>query len=255
MWNFNGMTVAVTGGTKGIGKSCAEVFAEHGAKVVVLGRSEAAGRKIVEDIAEKGGEAYFKKLDVTDEAEVNRVFNEIAAELGSLDVVINSAGIISLEKFPEHDGDAWDKIINVDLKGTYLCMRAAALIMREQKSGCIINITAGAAKTGGLNVSPSYVAAKGGANSLTLHFANQLASCGVRVNAICPGPIDTDMIEMQTKLSGANGNGKEAIIAQVPLGLGVPKDIAYGAMYLAHPVSGRYLTGEILDINGGLIKD
>ena len=255
MWDFKGMTVAVTGATKGIGKSCAEVFAEHGATVYVLGRSEDLGTKIAEDISAKGYIAYFKKLDVANEQDVNRVFQEIHQEQGRLDVVINSAGIISFEKYYEHDGDSWDKIINVDLKGTYLCMRAAALIMREQKSGAIINISAGAAKTGGLNVSPSYVAAKGGVNSLTLHFANQLASYGIRVNGICPGPIDTDMISLQANLPGANGNGKESIIAQVPLGLGIPEDIAYGAMYLAHPLSGRYLTGEILDINGGLIKD
>ena len=255
MFNFDGMTVAITGAANGIGKGCAKVFAKAGATVVLLDMNTEKGAEVVKEIEADGGKAVFMQLDITNEENVQEVFACIKDELGQIDTLINSAGIISLEKYPEHDGKSWDKVINVDLKGTYLCMRAVALIMREQKTGSIINISAGAAKTGGLNVSPSYVAAKGGVNSLTLNFANQLSSYGVRVNAICPGPIDTAMIDLQANLNGEGGNGKENIIAQVPLGLGTPEDIAYAAMYLAHPLTGRYVTGEILDVNGGLIKD
>jgi 3-oxoacyl-[acyl-carrier protein] reductase len=127
--------------------------------------------------------------------------------------------------------------------------------MKKQNSGAIINISAGAAKTGGMNPSPSYIASKGGINSLTFHFAVNLHKYGIRVNAICPGPIDTPMIEAQANLPGAKGDGKSSIIAAVPLGLGYPADIAYGAMFLASDTWARYITGEILDINGGLVMD
>ena len=194
-------------------------------------------------------------MDIVDEKNVEAVFADIQKEFGRVDTLINCAGIITFEKFDRHDSASWDKVMNVDLRGAYLCSRFAAMIMREQKSGAIVNISAGAAKTGGMNPSPAYVCAKGGTNSLTFHFAVQLAKYGVRDNAICPGPVDTPMMDAQTDLPGAKGNGKESIVAAVPLGLGQPEDIAYGALYLASPVMGRYITGEVLDINGGLIMD
>lgn len=255
MWNFDNMTVAITGAANGIGKGCAEAFAREGAQVILLDLNEEKAKAVADEIAAKGGKALYRALDVTDEDNVRAVFQWIKEEVGVLDALVNSAGIITYEKFDEHHRDLWDKVINVDLRGTYFCMRFAAMMMRDQKKGAIINISAGAAKTGGLNPSPAYIAAKGGVNSLTFHFANQLAEYGVRVNAICPGPVDTDMVRGMAVLDGDNGNGMESIVSMTPLGLGLTEDIAQGAMYLAHPISGRFITGEILDINGGLIKD
>ncbi len=255
MQEFVDKVVAVTGAANGIGKGCATAFAREGAKVIALDLNYEGAKAVADELNKAGGKVTPMAVDITDENSVKAIFDRIKAEFGGLDALINSAGIISFDKYDKQDCASWDKVMNVDIRGTYFCCRFAALIMREQKSGAIVNISAGAAKTGGLNPSPAYIAAKGGTNSLTLHFANQLAQYGIRVNCICPGPIDTAMIDAQANLPGAAGDGRKSIIAQVPLGLGTPEDIAYGAMFLASPVMARYITGEILDINGGLIKD
>ncbi len=255
MQEFVDKIVVVTGAASGIGKGCVTAFAREGARVAALDRNLEGAKAVADALNAEGGKVTAYAVDIVDEKNVESVFDTIKKDMGGVDVLVNCAGIITFEKYDKHDCAGWDKVMNVNLRGTYFCCRFAALIMKEQRSGAIVNVSAGAAKTGGLNPSPAYVASKGGMNSLTLNFANQLAQYGVRVNAICPGPIDSPMIEAQANLPGSNGNGKESIIAQVPLGLGQPSDIAYGAMYLASPIMGRYITGEILDINGGLIKD
>jgi 3-oxoacyl-[acyl-carrier protein] reductase len=250
---FEDQVVAVTGAGSGIGRETAAQFALAGAKVVALDMDEARLKELAASL--KGESVAVRRVDITDEEDVEKCFAAILSEFGRLDVLVNSAGIITFEKYDTLGGDLWDKVINVNLRGTFFCSREAAKIMREQRSGAIINISAGAAKTGGMNPSPSYIASKGGINSLTFHFAVQLSKYGVRVNAICPGPIDTPMIDAQANLPGAKGDGKSSIIAAVPLGLGYPVDIAYGVLFLASKVKARYITGEILDINGGLVMD
>ena len=176
--------------------------------------------------------------------------------------------------------------MDVNLKGTFLMSKEVIPGMKERKKGCIINITAAAAKTGGLNVGGNYVASKGGISALTIHLAKQLAPFGIRVNAISPGPIDTPMLGGDIKGSNGIGSGKskepgtgitkskdtgiktgsdtgadydsqmrENIVKSVPLGIGYPEDIAYGAIFLADEKRARYITGEILDIDGGLFMD
>jgi len=247
---YEGKVVAVTGAASGIGLGTAIQFAKAGADVVAL---DLDLEKLSERLADNNITKI--KVDITDERDVEKCFSEILEKFGKLDVLVNSAGIITFIKMDTLDGDTWDKVINVNLRGTFFCSKEAAKIMKPQKSGAIVNISAGAAKTGGINPSPSYIASKGGINSLTFHFAVQLASFGIRVNAICPGPIDTPMMDAQVKLSGAKGDGKSTVVASVPLGIGYAEDIAYGAMFLASNVKARYITGEILDINGGLYMD
>lgn len=255
MQEFVDKVVAVTGAASGIGKGCAAAFAREGAKVIALDRNLDGAKATADALNAAGGKVTPLAVDITDEDSVKDAFDTIKKEFSRLDALINCAGIITFEKFDQHDCAGWDKVMNVNIRGTYFCCRFAAMMMKEQKSGAIVNVSAGAAKTGGLNPSPAYIASKGGMNSLTFHFAVQLAKDGVRVNGICPGPIDTPMIDAQVNLPGSKGNGKESIVAQVPLGLGTPEDIANGALFLASPVMARYITGEILDINGGLVMD
>lgn len=255
MREYQGKVAIITGAASGIGKGCAQAFAEEGARVIALDLNLEGAEKVASELRAAGHDVKAVAADITDEKQVQDVFEAVKRDYGSLDVLINSAGIITFEKFPDHTDALWDKVMNVNLRGTYNCCRFAAIIMRAQRSGAIVNISAGAAKTGGMNPSPAYIASKGGMNSLTFHFAVQLSKDGVRVNAICPGPIDTPMIDKQADLPGAKGNGKESIIASVPLGLGYPSDIAEGALFLASPKRARYITGEVLDINGGLIMD
>ncbi len=255
MGEFQGQIVAVTGAGAGIGEACAAMFARESATVIALDIDDKGLATLAARLKGEGLQINTMRLDISDEASVQAVFERIEKEYGRLDVLVNSAGIISFEKFPDHTQAGWDKVMNVNIRGTYFCSRFAGMMMRRQQSGAIVNISAGAAKTGGMNPSPAYIASKGGINSLTFHFAVQLAKDHVRVNAICPGPIDTSMIEKQAHLPGASGNGKENIIAAVPLGLGQPDDIAYGVLFLASSKRARYITGEILDINGGLVMD
>lgn len=255
MGEFQGQIVAVTGAGAGIGEACAAMFARESATVIALDIDDKGLATLTARLKGEGLQIITMRLDISDEASVQAVFERIEKEYGRLDVLVNSAGIISFEKFPDHTQAGWDKVMNVNIRGTYFCSRFAGMMMRRQQSGAIVNISAGAAKTGGMNPSPAYIASKGAINSLTFHFAVQLAKDHVRVNAICPGPIDTSMIEKQAHLPGASGNGKENIIAAVPLGLGQPDDIAYGALFLASSKRARYITGEILDINGGLVMD
>ncbi len=255
MGEFQGQIVVVTGAAAGIGEACAAMFARESATVIALDINEAALKAMADRLTAEKLSVTPMKLDIADESSVQGVFEEIEKRFGRLDVLVNSAGIISFEKFADHAQAGWDRVMNVNIRGTYFCSRFAGVMMRKQRSGAIVNISAGAAKTGGMNPSPAYVASKGAINSLTFHFAVQLAKDGVRVNGICPGPIDTDMIEQQAHLPGAGGSGKDNIIKAVPLGLGVPDDIAYGVLFLASSRRARYITGEILDINGGLIMD
>ena len=255
MKEYEGSVVVVTGAANGIGKACARAFAEEGASVAAVDLDATGLEELSIALRGEGYGITWYQADIRDEEKVESVLNEVRRKEGGIDALINCAGIISFEKFPEHSLEKWERVMAVNLGGTYNCCRFAGMIMREQKHGAIDNISAGAAKTGGLNPCPAYIASKGGINSLTFHFAVQLAKDGVRVNCICPGPIDTAMIDRQAALPGAKGDGKESIIASVPLGLGFPSDIAEGALFLASPRRARYITGEVLDINGGLVMD
>lgn len=251
--SFKDKVAAVTGAGSGIGCETAKKFALAGASVVALDIDLPKAEKTVSDAAGLRMEAM--KIDITDEKNVAAVFAGIEQKYGRLDVLVNSAGIITFIKMDELSGELWDKVVDINLRGTFFCSREAARIMKKRNSGAIVNISAGAAKTGGMNPSPSYIASKGGINSLTFHFAVQLHRFGIRVNAICPGPIETPMLDAQANLPGNKGDGKASIVASVPLGMGYPEDIAYGVLFLASDTWARYITGEILDINGGLVMD
>ena len=231
---YNGKTVVITGAGNGIGKACCEAFLAEGANVIGV------------DIHTDGipDDVFKEQVDISDETAVKRLFEKHP----DVDVLINCAGVISLIKWFDQDVEEWERVQSVNLRGTFLCCKYAALHLREKRKGCIVSITGGAGKTGGLNVGPNYVTSKAAINALTIHFARQLAPFGVRVNAISPGPIETSMLDCQQ-------DGKEKIIAAVPLGIGYPEDIANGAIFLADDRLARYITGEILDIDGGLFMD
>ncbi|MDR1506429.1 MAG: SDR family oxidoreductase [Treponema sp.] len=253
--SFKDKVAAVTGAGSGIGCETAKKLARAGASVVALDIDLPAAEKTAAEAKAAGFRTEARKIDITDEKDVAAVFSKIEQNYGKLDILVNSAGIITFIKMDELSGELWDRVVNVNLRGTFFCSREAAKIMKKQNRGAIVNISAGAAKTGGMNPSPSYIASKGGLNSLTFHFAVQLHKFGIRVNAICPGPIETPMLDAQANLPGNKGDGKVSIVASVPLGMGYPEDIAYGVLFLASDTWARYITGEILDINGGLVMD
>jgi 3-oxoacyl-[acyl-carrier protein] reductase len=252
---YSGKVALVTGAGSGIGKAVARMFAEEGAMVVACDIQDEKAKATAEEIRASGGRGASEALDISDGRQVQKAVSRVLAEYGCIDILVNAAGIIHLGKLEDIAEDQWDRVLDVNLKGTFLMCRAVVPGMKARKKGCIINITAAAAKTGGMNVGGNYVASKGGISSLTIHLAKQLAPFGVRVNAISPGPIETPM------LTGDSGGGnytdemRENIARSSPLGMGYPEDIAYGALFLADEKRARYITGEILDIDGGLFMD
>jgi 3-oxoacyl-[acyl-carrier protein] reductase len=251
--NYEGKIVLITGAGSGIGKAIAKMFALEGAFVIACDIDRVNVQNTVDEIIKSNGKAISKDFDVSEEYPVKETVAQLLEEYGIIDILINSAGIIFLGKIENISADQWDKVLDVNLKGTFLMSKEVIPSMKKHKKGCIINITAAAAKTGGLNVGGNYVASKGGISSLTIHLAKQLAPFGIRVNAISPGPVDTPMLGGDG--GDYNDEMRENIVKSVPLGMGYPEDIAYGTLFLADERKARYITGEILDIDGGLFMD
>lgn len=232
----------VTGACSGIGKAIAEEFLEQGASVVFSD---------INEIKINSEKAMFIKCDVSKSEEVNNLIEETAKKFGRIDIMVNNAGIGTVGDTLSADDDCWNKIIGINLSGVFFGMRAAGNKMKELGiKGSIINMTS-ILGTVGFRGAIGYCAAKGGVNQLTKAGALDLASCGIRVNAIAPGFIKTQM----TKGVQEDEKLKAFIESKTPLGyMGEPMDIAKGAVYLASEDS-KYVTGNILYIDGGWISE
>jgi len=252
---YEGKTLMVTGAGSGIGKTIAKMFALEGAFVIACDINPAKVKETADEIINEKGKAVYMDFDVSEEYQVKNAVARILEEYGAIDILINSAGIIFLGKIEDISAKQWDKVLAVNLKGTFLVSKEVIAVMKERQKGCIINITAAAAKTGGMNVGGNYVASKGGISSLTIHLAKQLAPYGIRVNAISPGPIETPMLTGESGGGNYSDEMRSNIAKSAPLGMGYPEDVAYGALFLADEKRARYITGEILDIDGGLFMD
>jgi 3-oxoacyl-[acyl-carrier protein] reductase len=253
--NYTGKTVMVTGAGSGIGKAIAKMFALEGAYVIACDIQAEKVKATADEISCTDKKAVAYVFDVSDEQSVTKAFKSITADCGAIDILVNAAGIIHLGKIEDVTEKQWDRVLAVNLKGTFLVSKAVVPGMKARKKGCILNITAAAAKTGGMNVGGNYVASKGGISSFTIHMARQLAPFGIRVNAISPGPIETPMLTGDSGGGNYSNEMRDNIAKSSPLGMGYPEDIAYGALFLADEKRARYITGEILDIDGGLFMD
>ena len=238
-----GKIAIVTGGSRGIGHAIATTFSREGAHVVVADiRAEAAA-----DVAASlSTRSVGIEMDVSSKSSVTAGFSRVTDEFGDLDILVNNAGMLELSTFEDCDEALWDRAIAVNLKGTFLCSQAAYPILKRRSRGVIINMTSLAGKTGGLAAGPPYGAAKAGVLAMTLALARGLAPYGVRANGIAPGIIDTEMTDnpLHAKLS-----------EQIPLGQkGTAQDVANCALFLASEDS-AHITGEIIDVNGGMLMD
>ena len=248
---LQGKVAIVTGSGSGIGKSITEIFAKEGAKVVGASRRESNGQPVIDAIVAKGGDGLFFKCDVSQEADVKNLIDKTIEVYGKIDILVNNAGVNFVKSFEQLETSDWDRVINTDLRGTYLCSRYAIDHMLQAKSGSIINI--GTVHT--MQCVPGagpYDAAKWGMVGLTKSMAVEFASRNIRVNTLSPGLIDTQIwTDLKTAASDI-----DACLAywktNIPMGrVGTPEEVAYAAVFLASDEA-SYVTGANFMVDGGM---
>ncbi|OYD09693.1 SDR family NAD(P)-dependent oxidoreductase [Paludifilum halophilum] len=241
----------ITGAGGGMGRVAAQKFAREGAKVAVFEIGEEAGRKTVEEIKAKGGKAEFFHCNVADEANVKEAVQQTVQTFGKIDVLYNNAGIMPEddESVIDTDAEAWDRVLNVNVKGVMLSCKYAIPEMLKQGSGSIINIASFVAYMGCSVPQDAYTASKGAVVSLTKSLAIQFRPRGIRTNAIAPGPIETPLM---TEWLLTDKEARDVRLGRQPSGrFGKPEDIVNCAVYLASDES-DWTNGSIIHVDGGI---
>lgn len=249
--DLKGKVAIITGARRGMGKSHALKLAKAGAKVVVSDISQDECQLVVNEIQKAGGEGLAIKVDVTKKAEVDEMVKKTIEKFGKVDVLVNNAGIAPMVSFLEMKEEDWDRVLDINLKGYFLCAQAAVKEMVKQKSGTIVNIASiEMGQVGfGAPYNAHYCASKGGIAAMTQSLAVELAPYNIRVNAIAPGFIETPMLDVLKDLPDM----KKALLARVPMGrMGRPEEISNLVLFLATEES-SYMTGSIVVIDGGFL--
>jgi NAD(P)-dependent dehydrogenase (short-subunit alcohol dehydrogenase family) len=235
----------VTGGASGIGKATAELFAREGARVAVADYS-ADGRDTVQAIKTAGGDAIFVSVDVSNSGQVTKMVEAALQAYGRIDILFNGAGILYYGTLLETDEQAWNRVISINLGGTYLCCRAVLPHMIRQGGGSIINVASTVGAHDACANAVAYVTSKGGVTLFTKAVAIDHAKQGVRVNALVPGATDTPMIR-----KAIAPDVLEALAASHPIGrLGRPEELAKAALFLASD-DASFVTGTAMYVDGG----
>jgi len=248
-FSLEGKIAIITGGGTGIGRSIALQFAEAGANVVVGSRTQVNLEKVAEEVRTLGKRSLAVPVDITKKADNDNLVQKVIDEFGVIDILVNNAGRFLGERLIDTPEEHWDQIMNVDLKGHYLCSQAVARIMMEQKSGKIINIASDlgirATQDGG-----AYCIAKAGVLMLTKVLARELAPYNIRVNTILPGLIRTPMSEgVWTNSERLKWWGDVTLLGRI----GEPEEVACTALFLASDAS-SYITGHTVFVEGGLLN-
>lgn len=244
---LQGKNVLVTGASRGIGRAIALELASQGAHVAVnYAGSEERAQAVVEEIKQFGVKSFKVQADVANAANVKEMVKEVNHQFGHIDILVNNAGITKDNLLMRMKEEEFDQVIDTNLKGTFLCMKAVSRHMMKQRSGKIINV----ASIVGVSGNPgqaNYVAAKAGVIGLTKSVAQELASRNVLVNAVAPGFIATDMTDALTE------EQQEVILSLIPLAkLGTPEDVAKVVRFLASD-DANYITGQTIHIDGGMV--
>lgn len=247
--NYIGKVAFVTGAASGIGRATALAFAREGASVVVADVSEQGNQETARTIEELGGRAFAVKCDVTRTEDVKAALDKTVEAFGRLDFAFNNAGIAPCFAAPtaEYEEEEWNRIIDINLRSVFLCMKHEIPLLLKQGRGAIVNTSSGAGIVG-IKGSPAYTAAKHGVIGLTKAAALDYAAQNIRVNAVCPGYIDTPMIGRSI---GATDEGRAKVVAQEPVGrMGTPEEIAAAVIWLCSDAA-AFVVGHALVIDGG----
>ena len=236
----------VTGGASGIGRATAELFAREGARVAVADFSQDAGCDTVRAIQAAGGEALFTPVDVSNSAQVARMVELTLQALGRIDILFNGAGILHYGTVLETDEQAWNRVLSINLTGTYLCCRAVLPHMIRQGGGSIVNVASTVGAHDACANAVAYVTSKGGVTLFTKALAIDHARQGVRVNALVPGATDTPMIR-----NALTPEALKALAEAHPIGrLGRPEELAKAVLFLASD-DASFVTGTAMYVDGG----
>lgn len=245
MFSLQGRVALVTGASQGIGRATSLALAQAGAKVTAAARNAKKLAGVVDEIAAAGGEAMAVQMDVADADQVKAGFRQALERFGKLDILVNNAAIARDALAVRMKPEDWEVVLRTNLTGAHLCLQQALSAMLRQRYGRIINVTSVVAQTGNPGQA-NYVAAKAGLIGLTKAIAVEVASRNITVNAVAPGFIATPMTEpLPQKV-------KDDVLARIPLGrIGAVGDVAAAIVFLASEEAG-YITGHVLDVNGGM---
>jgi 3-oxoacyl-[acyl-carrier protein] reductase len=243
--DFKGQVALVTGGARGIGKTIAEDLAKKGVNLAIADVSVESASETAKELASRGVKTQSLRLDVSKSDQVVKAFEDIVREFGRIDIVVNNAGITRDGLVLRMKEEDWDAVININLKGVFLCSKEAVKVMVKQKYGRIINIASVVAFMGNPGQA-NYSASKAGIVGLTKTVAREYASRGITVNAVAPGFIATAMTDALAE------NVKQEMLKSIPVGkFGSVEDVAHAVSFLASPESG-YITGQVIHVNGGM---
>jgi 3-oxoacyl-[acyl-carrier protein] reductase len=239
-----GQVALVTGGSRGIGRAIAEALAAAGARVAVVARSAERAAAVAAELPGSGHQGFA--CDVADAEAVTALVSTVEEELGSLDILVNNAGVTEDNLLMRLKDEDWDRVLDTNLKGAFLAIRAASRGMMRRRNGRIINISSVVGLTGNKG-QVNYAASKAGLIGMTKAVAKELASRNILCNAVAPGFIETDMT------AAMNDAAQDALKGQIPLGrLGTPDDIAAVVRFLAGP-GAAYVTGQVIVVDGGMV--